>query len=100
VNTVACKLVTIVAEDELEDRLLKDLDTLGARGYTICKVRGKGIHRTRTSEWEGENILIETLVSEDVASTIMSRLEQAYFPHFGVTAFIVNVEVVRGPKYA
>lgn len=99
-NTVACKLVNIIAEDELEERLLKDLDTLGARGYTICKVRGKGIHRIRTSEWEGENILIETLVSEDVASRILSHLEQFYFPHFGVTAFTLTAEVIRGSKYS
>jgi nitrogen regulatory protein PII len=99
VNTVSCKLLTIIAEDELEDRLLADLDAVGAKGYTVATVRGKGSHRVRATEWEGENVMVETIVSEEVAERIFERLEKAYFASYGVTAFLVDAKVVRGSKY-
>ena len=52
-------LLTIIAEDELESRLIADLKALGVRGDTICSVRGEGCHGLRASQWEGENIKID-----------------------------------------
>ena len=54
----------------------------------------------RASEWEGRNVRIETLVSAEVALRIMSHVAEAYFPHFAVVAWVGEVEVVRGDKYA
>ena len=97
---VPLKLVTIVAEALLEDRLLRELKVCGARGYTISAVRGEGSRGVRASEWEGQNLKIETLVSADVAERILARLAEAYFTDYAVVAYLENVEVVRGDKYA
>lgn len=94
------KVVKIIAEDEIEAQVLQDLEAVGVRGYTLAKVRGKGLHRVRGSEWEGENILIETLVSSEVAEKVLHLLETKYFEHFSVTAYVQDAEVVRGSKYA
>ncbi|MBC8042254.1 MAG: transcriptional regulator [Rhizobacter sp.] len=99
-KTVLLKLVTIIIEDELESKLLSELLNLGATGYTVGTVRGKGLYAERESAWEGENSRIETLVSAEVADKIMAHLAAEYFPHFGAAAFVITAEVLRGEKYA
>jgi hypothetical protein len=99
VELVRLKLVTIVAEAVLEHRLVEEIKRLGAKGYTLVDARGEGSRGLRTMDWEGKNIRLETIVSEEVALRILARLQEAYFPHYAVVAFVENVEVVRGDKY-
>ena len=94
------KLVTVVAEDELEERLVRELKACGATGYTITKARGEGTFRVRTSEWEGENIRIEALVDEAVADRIVEGLARKYLEKFGLIFYCTTVEVLRGEKFA
>lgn len=96
---VARKLVTIIAEGFLEERLVRDIKKLGAKGYTITAARGEGSRGVRASEWEGGNIRLETVVSPLVAEKILGHLAEAYFANYAVIAFVENVEVVRGDKY-
>jgi hypothetical protein len=44
-------------------------------------------------------VQIETLVSEELAEEILRLLEEEYFAHFSVTAFVQDALVVRGQKY-
>lgn len=96
---VARKLVTIVAEGFLEERLVRDIKKLGAKGYTITAARGEGSRGVRASEWEGGNIRLETVVSPLVAEKILGHLAEVYFASYAVIAFVEDVEVVRGDKY-
>ena len=93
------KLVTIIAEAVLEDRILHDLRQLGARGYTIGTVQGEGTRGVHASEWEGKSLRIETLVSPEPAEKILQHLAAVYFPHFAVVAYVMDVQVVRGAKF-
>jgi len=90
-DLVPLKLVTIVAESILE--------RLGAKGYTTVPARGEGSRGMRSLDWEGQNIRLETIVPEEVALRILARLQEAYFPHYAVIAYVENVWVVRGEKY-
>ncbi|NDC38611.1 MAG: transcriptional regulator, partial [Proteobacteria bacterium] len=65
------KLVTIVAEAVLQERILEDIRTLGAKGCTIMNSEGHGSRGRRTGEIPGQNIRIETLVSPSVADKII-----------------------------
>ena len=96
---VPLKLVTIVAESLLEKRLVGEFKRLGAKGYTITPARGEGSRGIRSVDWEGQNIRLETIVSEEVALRILQRLQEEYFPHYAVIAYVENVWVVRGEKY-
>jgi len=98
-NTVELKCVTIIAEVILEKRLTEEVTRLGATGYTVTDARGKGSRGLRTSEWEGQNIVLQTLVGPAVAERILQRMAEAYFPHFAAVAYVENVQVVRGEKY-
>ena len=93
-------LVNIVAEDELESRLIEDLKNLGARGYTVRRVRGEGAHGQRFSQWEGENIKIEVIVDGPTADTIGEYISTHYFPKFAVILYMHPVQVLRESKFS
>jgi nitrogen regulatory protein P-II 2 len=97
--TTELRLVTIVSEAILEERLRRDVLELGASGYTVGRVHGQGSRGTRASELEGGNVRIEVVVSEAVARRILSRLARDYFPRFAVIAWSQRVDVLRGSKY-
>jgi len=92
-------LLTIIAEDELEGRLIADLKKIGVRGYTVCTVRGEGGHGLRASQWEGENIKIEVIVDGDLADAIGDHIANAYFPHFATILYLLPVQVIREGKF-
>lgn len=97
--TISLKLVTIVTERILKDRLLSEIKTLGAKGYTLTKVMGEGSRGIRASQWEGQNVKIETLVGQAVAEAIVDHVAEHYFEHYAVIVYAQDVSVVRGDKY-
>jgi nitrogen regulatory protein P-II 2 len=98
-HTVTVKLVTIVAEGLLRDRIIDDLLKLGAKGYTIGEVHGHGSSGISEQFWDGPQLRIETLVTSDVADRILQHLQQHYFENFSVIAYVVDATVVRADKY-
>lgn len=99
-QTTTVKLVTIIAENVLEARLIEDIQRLGAHGYTVMEVRGAGAHGVRASGLaEGINVRIETLVNPAVANQILTYVSEHYFANYAIVAYVETVEVVRGEKY-
>ena len=98
-HTTTLKLVTIVTERILEDRLLRQLVELGAKGYTLSQATGKGSRGVRASEWEGPDSRIESLVSEEVAEDIVDYIAENFFEHYAIIVYVQDAEVVRGNKY-
>lgn len=94
------KLVTVIAEAVLEERLLEDIRRLGATGYSLTEVRGEGSRGIHASDWEGRNIRVETLVGAATADRILQHLADDYFPFYAVVAYMTDVQVVRGEKYS
>ncbi len=95
---VSLKLVTVIAEAVLEERLVRALLSLGAKGYTLSEVRGSGARGVRAGGPE-VNVKIETVVSPEVADRILAHLAERYFTHYAVIAYVETVAVVRGEKY-
>lgn len=98
-HTTKLKKITIIAEAVLEERLLREVRHLGARGYTLTQVRGEGSRGVRASEWEGKNVQLDLLVSAEVSDRMLEHLAAHYFEHYAVVAYVVDVEVVRGERY-
>lgn len=97
-HTSLMHLVTIVAEEILEQHLVRDLESAGATGWTISSVRGQGSRGLRAGS-AGGNVRIETIVSEEVVDTVLERLAEHWFPRYAVVAWVEDVQVVRGEKY-
>lgn len=88
-------LLTIIAEETLAPYIEKEIVAMGAKGYTSSSVSGKGLTGLRDNQWEGENIKIETIVSEAICKKILEHLEQTYFDRYAMIAFYHPVNVVR-----
>ncbi|MBK8980148.1 MAG: transcriptional regulator [Planctomycetes bacterium] len=99
-HTVRLKLVTIVAEAVLRERVVRELRDAGARGYTLTTCEGEGSRGVRASQWEGGNLRIETIVEAAVAERILTGIADEFFENYAVIVWTQDVEVVRGGKYA
>jgi nitrogen regulatory protein P-II 2 len=99
-KTVQMRLVTIIAEHVLRDRIVDEIRRLGAHGYTLTEVRGEGTRGIHASEWQGGNAKIEALVAPEVAERILEHMAGSYFRDYAVVAYVTTVEVVRGEKFA
>jgi nitrogen regulatory protein P-II 2 len=98
-RAVALRLVTIIAEPVLEERITRDLERLGARGYSVSEGRGRGGRGVRASDFGGANVRVDSVVSERIVPAILEHLAREYFPHYAVIAWVAEVTVVRGEKY-
>lgn len=94
------KLVTIVCESVLEARLVKDIEALGAHGYTITDARGKGHRGVRNAGWEQTgNIRIEVVCDERTATAIATHLKQHYYDDYAMILYASDVSVLRPEKF-
>lgn len=94
------RLLTIVTESVLLERMCSSLESLGATGYTVGEATGRGSRGMRVGEIPGTNVRIETVVEPDTAEAILELLERMYFPHYAIAAWVHDVDVVRGAKYS
>jgi hypothetical protein len=92
------KLVTIVAELVLKEQLLEKVLELGATGYSYWEASGFGSRGAR-KDISGENIMIETICPEAVASAILTYVSHHYFANYACIAWVSDVAVVRGEHY-
>lgn len=94
------KLLTIVCESALEATLLRELELLGARGYTVTDARGKGSRGQRDATWGPHaNIRIELVCNGQTASAISSVLRERYYDNYSMILFLADVEVLRPEKF-
>jgi len=98
-STTRLRIVTIITERILEEKLLRAVEELGATGYTLSQVTGNGSRGVRASEWAGPDTRIETLVSDQVAEAIVNHVAEHYFEHYAVIVYVQDAHVVRGDKY-
>lgn len=99
-NSHMRKLLTIITEAALENILLKDLERLGAHGYTVSDARGKGGRGARTSAWDtNSNIRIEVVCDEPTADAIAAHLQAHYYDDYAMILFMTDVAVLRPTKF-
>lgn len=93
------KLVTVIAETELEQQIVEELKTLGASGYTVSKTTGHGSRDVRSGALPGQNIRIEVIASDQLSEKIVTHISTRYFAHYAVICYVSEVEVLRAEKY-
>lgn len=94
------KLLTIVCEAAFEITLLRDLESLGARGYTVTDARGKGSRGQPDATWGPHaNIRVEVLCNAQTASAICDALRERYYANYSMVLFVTDVEVLRPEKF-
>jgi len=93
------KLLTVVCEAALEARLIRDVIALGAKGYTITAAHGTGPRNQRNGDLEGGNLRLEVVADDETVLRILEELEKDYFPHYAVSTWVSEVEILREERY-
>jgi hypothetical protein len=94
------KLVTVIAEAVLTERLTRLVLETGASGYTLSPARGMGSRGLRsTTVVDGDNIRLEALMGQTAAASLFDVLARDFFPHYALIAWATEVEVLRGAKF-
>jgi len=94
------QLLTIITEARLESLLLKDIDRLGAKGYTVTDARGKGSRGVRGGDWQpSQNIRLEIICTEPVAAVISGHMQERYYDNYAMVLFQSEVFVLRPEKF-
>lgn len=89
------RLVTIICESVLQDRIVGALKTLGIDGYTVQEARGAGRHGRRMGDIAGfnTNIELKTLMEPDLSDQLMSQLQE-YQARYALVAFCQDVDAL------
>jgi nitrogen regulatory protein PII len=99
-QTVPYRLVTIIAERTLRDKLIDAVHRLGATGHTLADVKGEGARKHGLGMPGVSAVKIEAVVAPEVADRIAAHVAERYFEHHSVIVYLQDVEVLRGSKYA
>ena len=99
-TTTPMKLVTIVTEGLLKEKITALLKRHACTGFTISRVDGEGSRGVRASDWEGPNLKIESIVSAETGAVIIEELAQKYFENYSMVAWLTDIQVLRGEKFA
>lgn len=99
-NQFTHQLLTIITEATLEPSVTKDIETLGANGYTVMDVRGKGHTGLRDAGWDASaNIRIEVICNKAIADRISAYLKEQYYKDYAMVLFTHDVNVLRPEKF-
>ena len=96
------KKLTIVADSDLEDELIKLFQEQGATGYTLLPCRGASwiSHQNLlASDLTYDRLWFEVIVPEEVCHKILDYMRQDILPKDQVIATVTNVEVVRRERF-
>ena len=93
-------LLTVITESVIEEILLKDLEKLGVRGYTVSDARGRGDHGVRDATWgEVSNIRLEVICTRALAELVLEHIQSHYYDNYAMVAFLQDVEILRPEKF-
>ncbi|WP_448506805.1 DUF3240 family protein [Immundisolibacter sp.] len=93
-------LLTVITEAAIEQTLLRHLDRLGVRGYTVSDARGRGSRGVRDATWEeAANIRIEVICPRAQAESVLGHLQARYYADYAMVAFLQDIDILRPEKF-
>lgn len=94
------KLLTIITESALEKTLVREIEQIGATGYTVTDARGKGTRGVRSARWDAcSNIRIEIIANNEIVTKISSHLKENYYNDYAMSIYVVEIGVWRPMKF-
>lgn len=99
-NLHPMKLITIICESVLEERVIELLRECGAHGHTASDVRGRGNQGDRSADMlESGNVKINAIVKPAVAEVLLQKLHDRLFNSYAMIAYETDVRVLRPDKF-
>ena len=95
------KLINIIANATLEERLINIAEAHGTSGYTVLEARGAGSAGLQTGALEGgSNILFMLIVAESKLDEVMADIEKLMKRGHHLVCFVSDTQVMRREKFA
>ncbi len=95
------KLINIVANATLEERLTDIAEAHATSGYTVLEARGAGSAGLQTGVLEGDsNILFMIIIDESRLDALMLDIDKLMKRGHHLACFIVDTQVMRREKFA
>ena len=89
------KILTIITESLIEEKLIGELKKIGITGYTVEDVRGEGKKGFRGSDWDQtSNVRIQIVCDEELAVKISEYLRKNYFEKYAMFVFMFDAKVI------
>lgn len=96
----ALRRLTVVADAELQDRLVNDFVRLGASGYTVIPCWGAGRRLLSSgAEPNSSQVRIEVVVTRQVSDALLDYLRHDILKEHHVTACVETVDVVNPDQF-
>lgn len=93
------KLLTLIFDEALARQIENEILELGAKGYTITTVQGRGHSGERADSWTGVNAKLEIIAREQVVIKILSHVKMKYFERYPLIAYFHDIHVVRSNHF-
>lgn len=94
------KLINIIANATLEERLIGIAEAHATSGYTILDARGAGSAGLQTGVLEGEsNILFMLIVAEHKLDAVLADVEKLMKRGHHLALFVSDTQVMRREKF-
>lgn len=93
-------LFTVITEAAIEEPLLRDLEKLGMRSYTVSDARGCGSRGVRDGAFDAAtNIRVEVICSRALAESVVLHIQAHYYANYAMVAYLQEVEIFRPEKF-
>lgn len=94
------KLLVIVAEAQLERALTRLARELGAQTWTVADVRSVAREGVREGAWDADRTIEMKIVCEEaLADALAERVLGEFAPHYSVTLYFGEVQVMRPERF-
>lgn len=94
------KLINIVANAALEERLTELVERNALSGYTVLEARGAGSSGLQTGVLEGEsNILFMVAVPDAKLEAVLAGIEKLIKRGHHLAVFVSDAQVLRKEKF-
>jgi len=93
----------VITESAIKSEVVEFITALGAKGYTIDTVSGRGDRGVREDDaMLGDylrNVKIEMVVPAEIAEKIVGGVVEKFFKNYGGIAYMHDVQIVRRAKF-
>jgi hypothetical protein len=97
--SVPLKLLTVVAEAVLADRLTKAMLDAGALGFTLTPAKGVGARNRHVIKSGAPNVRIEVLANAGVTQSLLAMLAEDWYPNHPMVAWVHDVDLTYSEQY-
>jgi len=94
------KMLNIISNDSLEEKLVCMFKKYGVNGYTIVQARGTG-SSGQVSDMSGfdANIVVKVILPESKMQMILESVERKIKKGYHLTVYITDIEVITPEKF-